>query len=120
MPHVLLESRTRTLADVLHDLGDVPPTRIRFPMGNATEEDVLRLLEGDEKHICELIDGVLVEKTVGLRESMIASLIGHYLQEFVLAHELGLVFSTEGPFRLRPGRVRFPHTGFVSWDQPPD
>jgi Uma2 family endonuclease len=120
MPHAILESGTRSLADVLHDLGDVPPARIRFPTGNATEDDVLRLLDGDEKRICELIDGVLVEKTVGVRESMIAALIAHYLQEFVLAHELGLVFSTDGPFRLRPGRVRFPDTGFVSWDQFPD
>jgi Uma2 family endonuclease len=109
-----------TLADILHALGGVPLDRIRLPIGNATEDDVIKWLDGDEKHVCELIDGVLVEKRMGVRESMIAALLVHYLQEFVLPRELGLVFSADGPCRLRPGRIRFPDTGFVSWDQFPD
>lgn len=109
-----------TLADILRAVGDVPLRRIRFPVGNATEDDVINWLDGGDKRICELIDGVLVEKAMGVRESMIAALLVHYLQEFVLARELGLVFSTDGPFRLRPGQVRFPDTGFVSWDQLPE
>jgi Uma2 family endonuclease len=110
----------RTLADLLRDLGDISPERVCFPAGNATETDVIEHLDGDDKRIYELIDGVLVEKAMGARESLIAALLVHYLQEFVLPRELGLVFSADGPFRLQPGRIRFPDTGFVSWDQFPD
>lgn len=109
----------KTLADVLHDLGDISPERIRFPVGNATEDDVVKYLDGADKRIYELIDGVLVEKAMGFRESLLAAYIGERLGVFVRAADLGIVFSPDGPFRLRPGRIRFPDTGFVSWDQFP-
>ena len=61
------------------DLG-VPPERIRLtpPPGTATEED----LERAPKPVCELIDGVLVEKAMGTRESLIALFIGIQLADF--------------------------------------
>src|SRR4051794_4897761 len=68
-------ARAKTLPDVVNvrdliaHLGDIPPERIRMhPLpGTATEKDLLRLVER-EKILCELIDGVLVEKVMGARE----------------------------------------------------
>src|SRR5215212_3516506 len=66
----------RTAAEWLHDLGDVPLERILFTPwpGTATEADMLRKVEV-EKHLCELIDGTLVEKPVGLYESQVAAVL---------------------------------------------
>lgn len=120
MPAALSATDSRTLADLLHAVGDVPLERIRRPIGDATEDDVVRLLDGDDKHICELVDGVLVEKTIGYRESMIAATLVFYLQQFIRPRDLGIVLTADGPIRLREGRVRFPDTCFISWDQLPD
>jgi tRNA A37 methylthiotransferase MiaB len=54
-----------TVADLLESLGDIPPERIRMrPLpGTATEDDVLAV-HASEKRLCELVDGVLVEKPI--------------------------------------------------------
>jgi hypothetical protein len=63
------------LAELLERLGHVPPERIRLqpPPGTATEADVLAALEAPRKRICELIDGVLVEKAAGYTEAVLTS-----------------------------------------------
>ena len=119
MASAVLEKRAKTLADVLHALGDIPLERIRFPVGSATEDDVIRLLDGDDKHICELIDGVLVEKALGFWESTIASVLVQHIWNYLDRHDLGIAFTADGPFRVQRGRIRFPDTGFVSWDRLP-
>ena len=55
-----------TLADVVASLGGIPLDRIRVspPIGTATEQDVLEV-ERQTGRPCELIDGTLVEKTMG-------------------------------------------------------
>jgi hypothetical protein len=63
-----------TTAAEMHDhLGGIPLERIRVvpPAGWATEADLLRVLDS-ENRICELVDGVLVEKTIGYFESRLA------------------------------------------------
>ena len=54
----------------IQSLGNVPIHRIVFDPwpGTATETDLLRLVEV-EKRLCELIDGTLVEKAVGLHQA---------------------------------------------------
>ena len=61
-----------TLADLLEQLGGLAPARVRFrpPPGTATEKDVLEV-EAHEDRLCELVDGVLVEKAMGWRESIL-------------------------------------------------
>jgi hypothetical protein len=61
-----------TLADLLEQLGGIAPDRVRFrpAPGTATEKDVLAIHDR-EGRLCELADGVLVEKAVGLRESLL-------------------------------------------------
>jgi Uma2 family endonuclease len=113
-------SRVPTLADLLRQLGDVSPNRVLSdpPPGRATEEDLLRL---ERQGTCrwELVDGVLVEKAMGYRESILALALGEFLRAFVRASNLGLVSGEAGMMRLFPGLVRIPDVAFASWSRLP-
>jgi Uma2 family endonuclease len=109
-----------TLADVLDRVGNVPPSRVRLhpAPGTATEADVLAVHDR-EGRLCELIDGILVEKTMGAEESGLAMLLGYFLLDFVRRNNLGRVYGSDGMMRLFPGRVRMPDVAFVSWERMP-
>jgi Uma2 family endonuclease len=111
-----------TLADLVHWLGDIPLERIRFrpPPGTGTEADVLAALEAPRKRLCELVDGVLVEKAVGYTESVLATYLIVLLDAFVRPRNLGLITAPDGTVRLWAGRVRIPDVAFTSWDRIPD
>src|SRR5437667_2960549 len=96
------------LAELVEPLGHIPLERIRMrpPPGTATEADVLAALEAPRKRLCELIDGVLVEKAMGFRESSLAAFVIEAIQAFVRPHNLGLVTAPDGTIRLWAGRVR--------------
>src|SRR5579871_6120328 len=87
-----------TVADLLQRLGDIGPDRICMqpPPGTATEKDVLAALEAPRKRICELIDGVLVEKAMGYSESFLATYLIVLLDGFVRPRNLGLVTAPDG------------------------
>ena len=110
----------RTLADLLERLGRVPLDRIRFrpPPGTATERDVLEIA-ARENRLCELVDGVLVEKPMGYGESILAVFMGRMLGNFVAPRNLGHVTGEQGMVRLFPGLVRIPDVAFASWDRFP-
>ena len=110
-----------TAADLVAHFGPIPLDRVRHdPLpGMATEADLLRINERHEA-LCELIDGVLVEKAVGNYESMLAVILGRFLSSFVAEHDLGVVLGADGMLRLRSGLVRLPDVSFVSWDRLPD
>jgi Uma2 family endonuclease len=112
----------KTMADLLQKLGDIAPERILVqpPPGTATEHNVLVALEAPHKRICELIDGVLVEKAMGYRESMLAIYLARVLDIFIELHDLGVLTGEAGLIRLWPGRVRIPDLAFVGWHQFPD
>ena len=109
-----------TLADLLDRFGPIPAERIRTnpPPGTATEQDVIDI-EERESRLCELVDGVLVEKTVGIYESNLASRLIYFLNAFVLKLELGVVTAPDGMMRLAAGLVRIPDVSFISWNQLP-
>jgi Uma2 family endonuclease len=109
------------LAELVERLGGIPLERIRFrpPPGTATEDDVLAALEAPRKRLCELIDGVLVEKPMGYSESLLAALLIEVLNAFVRPRNLGLVTAPDGTMRLWAGRVRMPDVAFTSWDRMP-
>lgn len=113
LPHVA------TLADLVDRLGDVPLDRIRLhpPPGTATEDDLVAHVDGDDKRLCELVDGVLVDKPVGWYESALTIQLIVLLGQFVHEHNLGLVLGADGMHRLAPGLVRLPDVSFVSWDR---
>ncbi len=67
-----------TVADMQQQLGGIPLARIRMvpPPGTATEEDVLAV-HARTGRLCELVDGTLVEKVMGYRESRLAVVLGY-------------------------------------------
>jgi len=105
-----------TLADLHDQLGGIPLERIRMvpPPGLATEKDLLRVLDSEDR-ICELVDGVLVEKTMGYFESRLAMLIGFMMQEFLNRHDLGIVLGEGGTLRVLSDQIRVPDVAFLSW-----
>ena len=107
-----------TVADMLSHLGGIPPQRIRMcpPPGTATEEDVF-ISKSRFNRICELIDGILVEKTVGYYESLLALEIGHRLMRFLETHDLGIALGADGTLRILPNQIRIPDVCFIRWDQ---
>jgi Uma2 family endonuclease len=114
-------SKVRTIADLLKRLGNVPPERVwvRPLPGTATEQDVIAI-EAHENRLCELVDGVLVEKTVGYFESRVAILIGYFIELFLQRYDLGIVLGSDGTLRLMPGLVRIPDVSFISWRKFPN
>ena len=110
----------RTLADLLEQLGGIAPERVQYnpPPGRGTEQDVLDVFR-QEKRLCELVDGVLVEKSMGYGESTLAGALIAILRSFVIPRNLGIVSGEAGMMRLTPGLVRIPDVAFASWDRFP-
>jgi Uma2 family endonuclease len=111
-----------TLDDLLEHLGRIDPRRIRLvpAPGTATEQDVIRLGQKEDR-LYELIDGVLVEKIMGAKESFLGLLLGRLLSAFVDENNLGFVLGADGTLRILPRMVRIPDVAFVSrqrWSSP--
>lgn len=114
--------KSEKFAEVLKRLGNISPDRIlAHPApGTATEEDAIACLDGEDKQLVELVDGVLVEKVMGIKEALLAQWIGHRIWRHLEEHDLGLLFGADGPLRLQQGLIRLPDVSFVSWEQIPD
>lgn len=103
------------IGDLLDRLGGVPAERVRYYLmpGTATEQDLLDIEAREHVH-CELVDGVLVEKTAGYEESYLAGLILTAINVFVTPGKRGIVTGEAGMIRLFSGLVRAPDVAFVS------
>jgi Uma2 family endonuclease len=113
-----------TMADTLaslHSLGDVPPQRVLMaPLpGTATIADLCAVHASGRK-LVELVDGVLVEKAMGTRESFLATLLVQLLANHVLERRLGVVLSPDGMQRIGEALVRAPDVSFIPWSRWPD
>jgi Uma2 family endonuclease len=104
------------LSDFLKSLGDISPTRIRMNPwpGTAVESDVTWVHDHEDR-LCELIDGVLVEKVMGFQEAYLALEIAAEMRLFTKKHDLGIVVGDGGTVRLEPGLVRIADVAFFSW-----
>lgn len=104
----------QTMAELVARLGDVPLHRIRSKPapGTATDADLLELAE---RHgiLCELVDGVLVEKPMGIYESRLAQIISHLLESYLDHNSIGITAGESGPVRTTPKQVRMPDVSFV-------
>ena len=109
-----------TVADLYRRFGPIPFERIRQdpPPGSGTVEDVIRLNDHEDR-LFELVDGILVRKTVGHEESYIAMRIGTLLSNFVDPQDLGWVTGEGGMIQLDINLVRIPDVSFISWDRVP-
>src|SRR5262249_4389072 len=112
--------RAASLAELLEQLGDINPRRVRAtpPPGTATEQDVIDI-RARERRLYELVDGVLVEKVVGFPESTLACDLIKLLGIFLDQNPIGFLAGMDGAVRLMPGLVRIPDISFVSWGQLP-
>jgi Uma2 family endonuclease len=109
-----------TVADLLKRLGDISPSRVLAepPPGTAVETQVVEL---HDKHnrLFELVDGTLVEKAMGYRESILAGYIVAALTIFNPDRKFGLVTGADGMLRLFAGLVRIPDVAFITWARLP-
>jgi Uma2 family endonuclease len=113
--------RFTTLAELEEFLGHVPSQRIRLrpAPGQATEEDLLAVL-AREGRVCELIDGVLVEKPMATFEALVAGVLLTFINNYLFEHKIGIALPGDGLLRLFPGRVRAPDVSFISWKRMPN
>jgi Uma2 family endonuclease len=110
-----------TVAALLERLGGISPERVRYyPLpGTATAADVVEI-EARENRLCELVEGVLVEKPMGFQESLLAGAILAVLRAFVMPRKLGVVSGADGMMQLFSGLVRIPDVAFISRQRLPD
>ena len=111
----------RNVAELQAFLGGIPATRIRLePLpGQATEEDILRI-HAQEGPICELIDGILVEKPMATYEALVAGVLLTFINSYLFEHRIGIALPGDGLLRLFPGRIRAPDVSFISWKRMPN
>jgi len=64
----------------------------------------------------ELVDGILVEKTMGYREEVLASLIFRAISRYLDTYDLGMVVGSQAMVRFAPSLVRLPDVTFTRWD----
>lgn len=107
-----------TAADLVERFGPILLSRVvsNPKPGTATVEDVVRL-DAHEDRLCELIDGVLLEKTMGFIESQLTNQLIALLTIFVNEKKLGITAGEAGMLQLFPGQVRIPDISFLSWER---
>jgi Uma2 family endonuclease len=64
-----------------------------------------------------LIDGCLVEKAMGARESLLAQMLSCWLLNHLDESTTGVVLGSDGTLRFLPGLVRVPDVCYISWDR---
>lgn len=105
---------TWKLDDLQAHLGGIPLSRIRIfpPPGMATDEDAFAIRR-EEGVLCEVVDGVLVEKTMGWLEWAIALYLSHLIHEYRETNPLGEVLGADGPVRTGSSQTRIPDVSFI-------
>jgi Uma2 family endonuclease len=114
-------SRFEMMDDLLASLGNISPKRVRLTPapGTATVRDVARLLDRHKRKF-ELVDGTLVEKVMGLKESVVVLELGAILKDWNRnAGNAGMLAGADGPFHLFGKLVRIPDLSFTNWDRLP-
>src|SRR5215216_6908101 len=99
-----------TVADLLHQLGDIPASRVLWdPIpGTATEADVVRHVDGPERRLVELIDGTLVEKPMGFYEARVGTILAYFIEGYIDEHDVGITLGADAMLRILPRQVRLP------------
>ena len=112
--------RFDTVEELIEALA-VPASRILLdpPPGTATEADVIRFVDGEPKRLVELVDGTLVEKAMGNRESELAVVLIAVLAPFVYQRKLGKVYGADFMARMEKKNIRVPDVAFVAYSDMP-
>jgi Uma2 family endonuclease len=109
-----------TAADLFERFGPIPMNRICTDPapGLATEDDVV-WFDDHKDRLYELVDGVLVEKSMSSYESFLAIEIAWHMQNYVKPRRLGAVLGADGMLKLAPGLIRAPDVSFLAMDKFP-
>ena len=113
-------SPTWTLPQLRRHFDMIPAERILLdpPPGTATEKDLERV-NGRKEHLCELVDGVLVEKAMGTKEGLLGGWLLHMLWDHLEGRDLGIALGGDAMLKLLPGLVRAPDVSFISAERLP-
>jgi Uma2 family endonuclease len=109
------------MGELLTSLGGISADRVRLTPtpGTATVRDVVRLLDRHKRKF-ELVEGTLVEKVMGFKESVVALELGSILKDWNRsAGNVGIVAGADGPFHLYLRLVRIPDLSFTNRDRLP-
>ena len=104
-----------TLVDLANRFGEIPPARICMdpPPGEATEADLLHYSDHDNR-LFELVDGTLIEKTMGTFEALVALHIATALNIYLKANRLGVALGSDGQLKIKPDLIRVPDVCFIT------
>ncbi len=111
-------ARSPTLGEVLSPAIPVHRVLLHPTPGTATEADAIALHDHGDR-LCELIDGILVEKTMGANESSLAARLIYLLMCFTEPRQLGSVLAPACMIRLTPGQVRMPDVAYYARERLP-
>jgi len=106
---------------VLRKLG-VPAHRVFLDPrpGTATLKDVIRLVDGDQKRLVELVDKTLVEKAMGIQAAYLALRLAIILDAFnEKCGDVAMILGADAMFQLMPKLVRLPDVSLTNWDRLP-
>lgn len=114
----ILSATDMTIEELAARVGAVSLWRIRIdPLpGTATQEEVERI-QREEGVLCELIDGVLVEKAVSSKTAFLAAEIARILGNFVTLRRPGWVLGADGYVWLFGTQLRAPDVSFLRREQ---
>lgn len=116
----MIPRRIDTAAKLVDHLG-VPPERIRIipQPGSATVDDAMEF-ERETGRLCEVVDGILVEKGMGYFESRLAVVLIGILEQFLSENgDPGFLLGEAGMIWVEPGQMRMPDVAYFSWDHFP-
>jgi len=107
-----------TVAEVWLRAGKVPLDRILMQPapGTATSDDAVYSKERFDL-ICELVNGILVAKTMGYFESKVAAALIYFLHQYLEAHPIGEVAGADGSCDTVDDNVRKPDASFTSFER---
>ena len=110
-----------TIADLLHELGDIDPARVRMhpAPGTVTFEMYLGFIKQHTGRTCEWVYNTVVEKGVGHSQSFVGGVILAELWMHIKAHKLGIMTGEAGPYRILPLIVYCADVAFVAKDRLP-
>jgi Uma2 family endonuclease len=108
----------RTVADVWCRAGQVPLERIVMDPapGTATVDDAIYSKERLDLS-CELVDGILVAKTMGYFESTISAALVYFLHLYIESNPIGVVSGGDGPCDTLPNHVRKPDAAVTLFER---
>ena len=70
--------------------------------------------------LCELVDGILVEKGMGFREGFLGLWVGSPINAYLETNNIGLAAGLDGMIRFKLDLVRLPDVSFIRWDSVDD